>query len=70
MWDGFGRLLYQSDPFDYAVTSVAWSPNGDLLAVGSQDTLQLCDRMGWAHSKVRLLRVVKQAAVACRHVFG
>lgn len=52
VWDTYGRLLYQGDPFDYAVTAVAWSPNGDLLAVGSQDTLQLCDRMGWAHSKV------------------
>uniref|UniRef100_A0A7S3R5J7 Intraflagellar transport protein 80 n=1 Tax=Dunaliella tertiolecta TaxID=3047 RepID=A0A7S3R5J7_DUNTE len=54
VWDSYGRLLYQGDPFDYAVTAVAWSPNGDLLAVGSQDTLQLCDRMGWAHSKSHL----------------
>jgi WD40 repeat protein len=52
VWDSYGRLLYQSSPFDYAVTSVAWSPNGDLFAVGSFDTLQLCDSMGWAHSKV------------------
>uniref|UniRef100_A0A7S0WTZ1 Intraflagellar transport protein 80 homolog n=1 Tax=Chlamydomonas leiostraca TaxID=1034604 RepID=A0A7S0WTZ1_9CHLO len=51
VWDSYGRLLYQSSPFDYAVTSVAWSPNGDQFAVGSFDTLQLCDRMGWAYSK-------------------
>jgi hypothetical protein len=58
VWDTYGRLLYQGDPFDFAVTSVAWSPNGDLLAVGSQDTLQLCDRMGWAHSKVCVCAIV------------
>ncbi|KAJ9526633.1 hypothetical protein QJQ45_017601 [Haematococcus lacustris] len=54
VWDSYGRLLYQSSPFDYSVTSVAWSPSGDLFAVGSFDTLQLCDSMGWAHSKSHL----------------
>ncbi|PNH11834.1 Intraflagellar transport protein 80 [Tetrabaena socialis] len=54
VWDSFGRLLYQSSLFDYPVTSVAWSPSGELFAVGSFNTLQLCDRMGWAYSKVHL----------------
>lgn len=53
VWDPYGRLLYQSAPFDTPVTSVAWNPSGDCFAVGSFDTLQLCDAMGWAHSKVR-----------------
>jgi intraflagellar transport protein 80 len=52
VWDQFGRLLYQSSLFDYPVTSVAWSPSGELFAVGSFNSLQLCDRMGWAYSKV------------------
>lgn len=51
VWDGYGRLLFQSAPLDYAVTSVAWCPSGELFAVGSFDSLQLCDRMGWAYSK-------------------
>lgn len=51
VWDSYGRLLYQSSPFEYAVTSVAWSPNGDLFAAGGFDTILLCDRMGWSHSK-------------------
>lgn len=53
VWDPYGRLLYQSAPFDAPVTSVAWNPSGDCFAVGAFDTLQLCDAMGWAHSKVR-----------------
>uniref|UniRef100_A0A7S2QU27 Intraflagellar transport protein 80 n=2 Tax=Chlamydomonas chlamydogama TaxID=225041 RepID=A0A7S2QU27_9CHLO len=54
VWDAYGRLLFQSSPLDYAVTSVAWCPSGDLFAVGSFDSLQLCDRMGWAYSKSHL----------------
>ena len=53
VWDSYGRLLFQSSPLDYAVTSVAWCPSGEMFAAGSFDSLQLCDRMGWAYSKVR-----------------
>ena len=52
MWDSYGRLLFQSSPLDYAVTSVAWCPSGEMFAAGSFDSLQLCDRMGWAYCKV------------------
>lgn len=54
VWDTYGRLLYQSSPFDYSVTSVAWCPSGELFAVGSFNSMQLCDRMGWAYSKLHL----------------
>lgn len=58
VWDSFGRLLYQSSPFDYAVTAVAWCPSGDLFAVGTFNNLLLCDRMGWAYSKVCAINVL------------
>lgn len=54
VWDSFGRLLFQSSPLDYPVTSVAWCPNGDMFAAGSFDSLMLCDRMGWSYSKSHL----------------
>ncbi|MEW5301900.1 MAG: hypothetical protein WDW36_004725 [Sanguina aurantia] len=53
VWDSYGRLLYQSSPLDYSVTSIAWCPGGDLFAVGSYNSLQLCDRMGWSYSKAQ-----------------
>jgi len=52
VWDSCGRLLFQSSPLDYAVTSVAWCPSGEMFAAGSFDSLQLCDRMGWTYAKV------------------
>jgi len=51
VWDCFGRLLFQSEPLEYAVTSVAWSPDGELFAAGSFNALQLCDKTGWTHAK-------------------
>jgi intraflagellar transport protein 80 len=41
VWDCFGRLLFQSEPLEYAVTSVAWSPDGELFAAGSFNALQV-----------------------------
>ena len=32
------------------ITSVKWSPNGELFAVGSFEMLRLCDKPGWTHS--------------------
>lgn len=53
VWDTFGRCLYSSRAMEQAVTSLGWSPSGGVFAVGSFNTLTLCDRMGWSHSKVR-----------------
>ncbi|KAA0193464.1 Intraflagellar transport protein 80 [Fasciolopsis buskii] len=48
VWDSFGRLLFTSNPFMNPVTSLAWSPDGQLFVVGSYDTLHLCDKRGWS----------------------
>ena len=42
----YGRSMYSSAPHDYPVTSVAWSLDGELFAVGSFNTLRLCDKAG------------------------
>lgn len=62
MWDAFGRLLYQSTPFDHVISSIAWNPSGQMFAVGSFNSVALCDSMGWAHAKVR-----KDAVSDCIH---
>ena len=46
LWDSYGRLLFQSHMFDQHITSVSWRPDGDLFAVGSYNTLLLCDKTG------------------------
>ncbi|XP_022247668.1 intraflagellar transport protein 80 homolog [Limulus polyphemus] len=50
VWDTYGRVLYSSQPHDYPITSVSWSPDGELFAVGSFNTLRLCDKIGWSYS--------------------
>ncbi|XP_074657644.1 intraflagellar transport protein 80 homolog [Tubulanus polymorphus] len=49
VWDCYGRLMYHSGIHDYPITSVTWSPDGDLFAVGSYNTLRLCDKSGWSY---------------------
>jgi len=46
VWDSYGRLLYVSAAHDYPITAVSWSPDGDVFAVGSFNTLRLCDKTG------------------------
>lgn len=53
IWDTFGRNLFSSTPYEYVITSVSWSPNGDLFAVGAFDMLRLCDKTGWTYSLVK-----------------
>src|SRR6218665_557161 len=38
--------MSSSSAFDYPITSICWSPDGDLFAVGSFNTLRLCDKRG------------------------
>ena len=46
VWDSYGRLMYVSMAHDYPITAVSWSPDGDLFAIGSFNTLRLCDKTG------------------------
>ena len=50
MWDSFGRLVYSSSTHDHPITAVKWAPDGMLFAIGSFNTLRLCDQAGWSHS--------------------
>lgn len=50
VWDSYGRSLFSSTHHDHPITSVSWAPDGDLFAIGSFNTLRLCDKSGWSHS--------------------
>ncbi|EPB73396.1 hypothetical protein ANCCEY_07511 [Ancylostoma ceylanicum] len=54
LWDRFGRSLFVSISCDFPISSVAWSPDGQCFAVGSQNILRLCDKAGWPHSLEKL----------------
>ncbi|CAM9682340.1 unnamed protein product [Pylaiella littoralis] len=53
IWDSFGRQMYQSGGLGYTITSAKWCPNGESFAVGAFNTLRLCDKTGWSHSRDR-----------------
>ncbi|OMJ95505.1 hypothetical protein SteCoe_1102 [Stentor coeruleus] len=53
IWDCFGRNLYSASPYEYVITSVAWSPNGQLFTVGAYDMIRLCEKTGWTYSFVK-----------------
>lgn len=46
VWDSYGRPVYNGIQHDHPVTAVRWSPDGSVFAVGSFNTLRLCDRYG------------------------
>uniref|UniRef100_A0AAQ5Y8Z3 Intraflagellar transport 80 homolog (Chlamydomonas) n=1 Tax=Amphiprion ocellaris TaxID=80972 RepID=A0AAQ5Y8Z3_AMPOC len=50
VWDSFGRLLHSSSSHDYPITSLSWAPDGEVFAVGSFNTLRLCDKTGWSYA--------------------
>jgi intraflagellar transport protein 80 len=54
IWDAFGKQLYASRPTDTVISSIAWSPNGELFAVGSYNSIRLCDKTGWTYCQERL----------------
>ncbi|XP_050164350.1 intraflagellar transport protein 80 homolog isoform X2 [Myiozetetes cayanensis] len=50
VWDSYGRLLYSSQLQEYPITALAWAVDGELFAVGSFNTLRLCDKTGWSYA--------------------
>ena len=38
--------MYSSSAHDYPITSVGWTPDGEMFAIGSFNTLRLCDKAG------------------------
>ncbi|PAV78488.1 hypothetical protein WR25_09547 isoform B [Diploscapter pachys] len=54
VWDGYGRILFNSTPHDFPVTAVSWNTDGEMFAVGSHDIMRLCDKAGWSHSLDKL----------------
>ncbi|PNJ73116.1 IFT80 isoform 8, partial [Pongo abelii] len=53
VWDSYGRPLYNSQPHEHPITSVAWAPDGELFAVGSFHTLRLCDKTGFLFHQMK-----------------
>ncbi|XP_049530312.1 intraflagellar transport protein 80 homolog [Anopheles darlingi] len=53
IWDTQGTNIYVSVTDDFAITSVEFSPDGILLAVGGFNMIKLCHFSGWSHSIVR-----------------
>jgi len=50
IWDSYGRQLFSSGAYDYVITSISWSPEGEYFAVGAYEMLKLCDKTGWTYS--------------------
>ena len=51
VWDTYGRPVFSSSSTNYPITSLSWSPDGDLFAVGFFNSLLLCDKSGWSHGQ-------------------
>ena len=68
VWDGSGRQLYCSHVHDYPITSLSWSPTGDLFAVGSYNTLRLCDKKGVSLPCTLLWLCDKEGWVSPSHI--
>lgn len=55
LWDSHGKELHCSRKFDHTITSVSFSPNGEYFAIGSFNTIVLCDKSGWTHCACRVV---------------
>ncbi|XP_059058155.1 intraflagellar transport protein 80 homolog isoform X1 [Achroia grisella] len=49
IWDTFGQQISVSVKHDQPITSVSWSPAGDLFVIGSYNLVRLCSANGWSH---------------------
>ncbi|XP_026314438.1 intraflagellar transport protein 80 homolog [Hyposmocoma kahamanoa] len=49
IWDTFGQQISVSVKHDQPITSISWSPAGDLFVIGSYNLIRLCSANGWSH---------------------
>ncbi|CAG9566558.1 unnamed protein product [Danaus chrysippus] len=49
IWDQFGQQISVSVKHDQPITSVSWSPAGDMFVIGSYNLIRLCNANGWSH---------------------
>ncbi|XP_011140826.1 intraflagellar transport protein 80 homolog isoform X1 [Harpegnathos saltator] len=55
IWDANSNQLYSSSIGDHPVTAISWCySSGNYFAVGSFNTVKLCDKNGWTHSMEKL----------------
>ncbi|XP_067623004.1 intraflagellar transport protein 80 homolog isoform X2 [Eurosta solidaginis] len=53
IWDTQGANLFTSSAEEYAITSVCFNSEKDVLLVGSFNMLKLCSSAGWSYSSTR-----------------
>nr|XP_026488740.1 intraflagellar transport protein 80 homolog [Vanessa tameamea] len=49
IWDTFGQQISVSVKHDQPITSVSWSPAGDMFIIGSYNLIRLCNANGWSY---------------------
>nr|CCC94502.1 conserved hypothetical protein [Trypanosoma congolense IL3000] len=54
VWDPYGRSIYVSAAGGHPCTSVKFSADGEMFAVGSFMNIRVCDKTGWSHTCERL----------------
>ncbi|XP_074600679.1 intraflagellar transport protein Oseg5 isoform X2 [Brevipalpus obovatus] len=54
IWNENGRLIFTSVRMEYPIQSVSFSPDSSLIALGSFNTLLLCNQSGWTHKPTRI----------------
>ena len=50
IWDSQGANIYTSSPDDFSITSLDFSPDGEMLAIGGFNMLRLCHYTGVCES--------------------
>lgn len=54
VWDAYGRNLFTSSVMEHPCTSIAFAADGEMFAVGSFQSIRVCDKTGWSYCNERL----------------
>lgn len=65
IWDTLGTNVYTSVADDYAITSIDFCPDGELLAIGGFNMLKLCHYTGVSNIGVIFLQFVEIVLFPC-----